>query len=169
MMNLVYIALAALVPMIVGFIYYNPKTLGTAWMNAAGMTEEKIKSGNMGVIFGVSFLFSFMLAFVLQPMVIHQFGVMSTLLNEQGFGDSNSAIGIYYNDFMTKYGQNFRTFKHGMLHGFILTLFFVMPVMGVNALFERKSFKYIFINVGFWAISLMLMGGILCQFIKFPD
>ena len=106
-----------------------------------------------------------MLAFVLQTMVIHQYNVMSTLVDEPGFNDPNSAMGTYYTDFMTKYGQNFRTFKHGMLHGFILSLFFVMPVMGVNALFERKSFKYIFINVGFWAISLMLMGGIICQFI----
>lgn len=169
MMNLVYIALAALVPMIIGFIYYNPKTLGTAWMNAAGMTEEKMKGANMGVIFGVSLLFSFMLAFVLQPIVIHQFGVMSTLLMEPDFGDSTSATGIFYNDFMAKYGNNYRTFKHGVFHGFIFALFVVMPILGTNALFERKSFKYIAINVGYWAITLMLMGGILCQFIKFPD
>jgi len=39
----------------------------------------------------------------------------------------------------------------------------VLPVMGVNALFERKGFKYIAINVGFWTVSLALMGGIICQ------
>lgn len=169
MMNLAYIALAALVPMIIGFIYYNPKTLGTAWMNASGMTEEKMKGANMGVIFGVSLLLSFMLAFFLQPLVIHQFSIMSVLINEPGFNDPTSATGVYYNDFIAKYGNNFRTFKHGMLHGFIASLFFVLPVLGINALFERKGFKYIAINVGYWAITLMLMGGILCQFIKFPD
>jgi len=31
---------AALSTFVVGFVYYHPKVLGTAWMNAEGLTEE---------------------------------------------------------------------------------------------------------------------------------
>ncbi|MFN8337892.1 MAG: DUF1761 family protein [Saprospiraceae bacterium] len=34
-------------------------------------------------------------------------------------------------------------------------------MMAVNALFERKSWKYIFLNVGYWGICAMLMGGVI--------
>lgn len=44
------IPIAALIPMITGFIWYNPKVMGTIWMQAAEMTDEKIKSGNMILI-----------------------------------------------------------------------------------------------------------------------
>jgi hypothetical protein len=48
------------------------------------------------------------------------------------------------------------------LHGAIGALFFVLPVLGINALFERKGWKYILINVGYWVLTLAIMGAILC-------
>ena len=51
--NFIAVLVAAIVPMIMGFIWYNPKTLGTAWMKAAEVTEEKMKGANMAVIFRV--------------------------------------------------------------------------------------------------------------------
>ena len=57
MPNLAIIALAALIPLVVGFIWYHPKILGTAWMNAAGLTEEKLKGANMALIFFLVFIF----------------------------------------------------------------------------------------------------------------
>lgn len=77
--NFIIVLIAALVPMIIGFIYYNPKTLGAAWMKAAEVSEEKMKGANMLVIFGVSLLLSFLLAFELQFLAIHQFSVYSML------------------------------------------------------------------------------------------
>lgn len=53
--NWMAILVAAFIPTVIGFIWYNPKVLGNAWMQAAGMTEEKMKGANMPVIFGVSF------------------------------------------------------------------------------------------------------------------
>ena len=56
--NFVAVLVAALVPIIMGFIWYNPKTLGAAWMKAADMTEEKMKGANMAMVFGLAFVFS---------------------------------------------------------------------------------------------------------------
>ena len=42
MFNIPVVLGAALIPTIVGFIWYNPKVMGEAWMKAAEMTEEMI-------------------------------------------------------------------------------------------------------------------------------
>jgi Protein of unknown function (DUF1761) len=158
------IPIAALVPLIIGFIWYNPKVCGTAWMNAAGLTEEKMKGANMGLVFFLTYLFSCLLACSMLSLTIHQMGVQSALMNEEGFGKEGSEIMIYISDFLAKYGSNFRTFKHGALHGTIAGIFIAFPILAINALFERKGWKYIWINAGYWIISMLLMGGIVCQF-----
>ena len=133
-------------------------------MDASGMTEAKMKSGNMSVIFGVSLLLSFLLAISLMPITIHQMGVFSTLANPDTMADPiNSEGAKYFKDFMSKYGSNFRTFKHGLFHGISAGLLFVLPVMGITAIQERKGFKYIAINCGYWILCLGIMGGIICQ------
>ena len=162
--NFLIVLLAALVPLVIGFIWYNPKVFGTVWMKAAGITEDKMKGANMVLIFGVSFLLSFFLAFAIQFMVIHQWSIFSILANEPGIADPTSEVGMMVKNFMEKYGTNFRTFKHGVLHGVIAGITIALPVLGINALFERKGFKYIAVNVGYWIVTMAIMGGILCQF-----
>ena len=162
--NFLILLLAALVPMIMGFIWYNPKVLGTAWMNASGVTQDKMKGANMGVIFGVSFVLSFFLAFGLQFIVIHQWGAQSSLMIDKSFMDPSSELGSYFANYMTKYGHTFHTFKHGALHGTMTGILIALPILGTNTLFERKGFKYIMINVGYWTITMALMGGIICAY-----
>ncbi len=163
--NLLVIALAAIVPMVTGFIWYNPKVMGAAWMREAGLTEDQLKGGNMGMIFGLSYVFSFLLALGISSIVVHQYHVQSILMNEPGITEQGSDINLYFMDFLSKYGENFRTFKHGVLHGFIASVLVVLPILATNAMFERKSFKYIWINTGYWAITISLMGGVLCQWL----
>lgn len=56
-MNWIAIAVSALLPLVVGAIWYNPKVLGKAWMQASGVTEEQVQTGNMLVIFGLTYVF----------------------------------------------------------------------------------------------------------------
>ena len=164
-MNILILLAAALIPMILGFIWYNPKVFGNAWMKASNVTEEKIKSSNMALVLIVTFVFSFLLAFILQTIVIHQFSLLGILANEPGIMDPTSENGKWLVDFMAKHGNNFRTFKHGALHGTMAGLLIALPIVGTNALLERRGFKYIAINAGYWTICLALMGGTLCAFV----
>lgn len=41
------IPVVALLPLVIGSIWYNPKVLGKAWMQAADISEERASSGNM--------------------------------------------------------------------------------------------------------------------------
>ncbi len=162
--KILVVALAALVPMFVGFFWYGPLLFQKAWMQTVGFTEDSMKGANMLLIFGLSYVFSFLVAFFLQSIVIHQMGIYSVLISEPGFAEGTGEAYTVYQDFMASYGSHFRSFKHGALHGVLISLFFVLPVLGTNALFERKGFKYIAINVGYWTVSLALMGGIVCQY-----
>ncbi|MFI0429699.1 DUF1761 domain-containing protein [Mariniflexile sp. HMF6888] len=154
--NIFAILVAAISALVIGFIWYNPKVFGTAWMQAADMTEEKMKGANMVKIFGLALLFAFLLATALPGIVIHQMGALSLV-----GGDSVNALPSY-EAFMLDYSEAFRTFKHGVLHGVIVGVFIALPILGTNALFERKSAKYILINAGYWIVTLGIMGGIIC-------
>lgn len=163
-LNFVVVFLTALVPILTGFLWYNPKTFGNIWMQAAGVTPEQGKKMNMPLVFGLTYVLGIMMTMILHSMVIHQTHIYSVLLNTEGFGQEGSAVMNYIEEFMGKYGDNYRTFKHGALHGTLVGIFLVMPVIAVNALFEMKGFKYIAVNAGFWILNLMIMGGIICAY-----
>ncbi len=157
-------ALAALVPMILGFIWYHPKVLGNVWMNASGLKAEDLKGSNMPLILGLCLVFSYILAAGVHFTVIHQSHVFSILVDEPGFKNQSGEAWNIFETFMGKYGANFRTFKHGLFHGVLDGFLFALPIIAINALFERKGFKYIAVNTGYWIVTIGLMGGIICQF-----
>ncbi|MFT5166163.1 MAG: UDP-N-acetylmuramyl pentapeptide phosphotransferase/UDP-N-acetylglucosamine-1-phosphate transferase [Saprospiraceae bacterium] len=138
--NWLSLVLATLVPTVVGFIYYHTALFGKAWMASIGMTEEKARSGNMPVMMGVSLVMSFLIAFFLL-----------------GF---NNGLGQE---------AEFDTFKHGATHGVIISLFFVIPIMITNGLFEQRSWKNMLINAGYWIITLAIMGAIVDGMNHFPN
>ncbi|SDQ78547.1 Protein of unknown function [Chryseobacterium soldanellicola] len=150
------ILVAALVPLIMGFIWYNPKVFGIVWMKEAGLTEEKMQGGNMGFVFVFAFILSLFVAFFLQMVTIHQYGAMGMM-----GGDEMNAKPSYF-AFMKDYGMAYRSFGHGALHSFIMGIFFVFPLTAINAMFERKSWKYTFINTAYWTLTITIMGGIVC-------
>lgn len=165
-MNFPAVIVATLIPIVIGFVWYNPKIgFGKAWMSASGMTEEKARGANMFLVFGLTILFSFMVAVIMNVLVIHQLHFGSILKFQADSADPNSESSILLKNLMEKYGHDHRTFKHGAFHATIASLFIVLPVFGINALFERRSFKYVAINVGYWVLSFALMGGVISQWV----
>jgi hypothetical protein len=161
--NFLVIFLASLVPLALGNIWYNPKVFGNIWMSESGIKMDDSQKVSMLRTFGLTFVFGFFIAFGLQFAVIHQFGMQSMLMNHDGSIDSVNGGTAIFASAMEKYGMAYRTFKHGALHGFMVGLLSAIPFLGVPALFERKSNKYILIHGGFWIVCLMIMGGIICQ------
>lgn len=158
--NPIALFLSALITLVVGFVWYHPKVFGTIWMRENNLTEEQLRTGNMLKIFGLTYVFSLMITMTLMSLTIHQSGAIGMVGGPPLVESAKPSFAA----FMADYGTAYRTFKHGALHGFISGLFFALPVVGINALFERKSWKYILIHAGFWTVSLTLMGGIICGF-----
>jgi len=158
---LVYV-LAALIPTIIGLIYYHPKVMGGIWMNASGMTEEKIQSGNMPLIFGLSFVLAFLLSWSMTYVVVHQSHFDSLFMD---FPEAKAAVTELLDGKFEGWKNNYRTFGHGALHGGMMSIVFGLPILATNAMFERKGFKYIWVNGLYWFITITLMGGFICQFL----
>lgn len=158
LINFPAILVAALSSFVVGYVWYNPKVFGTIWMNEIGMTDEKAKQGNMAKIFGLTFIFAFLLAFIMPTFVIHQFGALGMVGGPSEVGKALPS----YAAFMADYGSVFRSYKHGALHGAMIGLFVALPVIATNCLFEQKSFKYAAITSGYWIVVMTIMGAIIC-------
>lgn len=72
--NWIAILLAALSALVIGFIWYNPRVFGAVWMKEIGMTEEQLKGSNMFKMLAGTFVYAFLISFILQFLVIHQMG-----------------------------------------------------------------------------------------------
>jgi hypothetical protein len=89
-------------------------------------------------------------------IVIHQMGALGMV-----GGDPSKALPSY-TAFLADYGDAFRTFKHGALHGCMSGLFIALPIVAINGLFEQKSWRYIAVTAGYWITILTVMGAIIC-------
>lgn len=130
-MNILAQVLAAASALLVGFLWYHPKTFGNAWMRGVGMTEEKMASGNMALRYGLAFA----LAFLFSLFVAY-------------FGSSHEE-------------KVLTRFQHLTFHGGQLALVMAMPILVIISLFEKLDFKTIAINVGYWIVTLTAMGAII--------
>jgi hypothetical protein len=160
-MNWIAVFVSALATLVVGFIWYNPKVFGTAWMKETGLTEEDLAKGNMLKIFGLTYIFSLMIVIIESSLTIHQSGALGMIGGPMKINEALPS----FNAFMTDYGTAYRTFKHGALHGFVSGLFFAFPMIAINGLFERKSWKYIWIHAGYWIVTLTIIGSLICGWV----
>ena len=156
--NFLALLLAAISTLAVGFIWYHPKVFGTIWMKESGVTEETMKSSNMIALFAMSILYAFLISFILHFLVIHQTGAIAATVAIKNVDPS------VLKNYLDAYGDTYRTYKHGALHGFMTGIFFALPIIGVNALYERKSWKYVLIAGGYWVVACTVMGAIICGF-----
>ena len=157
--NFLAVLVAAFTPLFIGFIWYSDQVFGTIWMREAGLVKDDMKKGSMIKILGLTFIFSFLISFFMQFIVIHQNGAISAAMDIKNVDSS------VLENYLNAYGNTYRTFKHGALHGLLASIFFAIPVVTINALFERKSWKYIAIHAGYWIITLMVVGAIICGWV----
>jgi hypothetical protein len=61
-LNWLAVLAAGISAFVVGGIWYSPTLLGNVWMKENRFTEESIKNGNKGKIFGLTFLLSLVMA-----------------------------------------------------------------------------------------------------------
>lgn len=95
---------AALASFILGAIWYSTPIFGKIWQKELGFTDEYLKQGNMGVIFGISFIM--MLLMALGLAIIFSFigsenlcwlkGLLWGLLFGALFAGTSSAINYLY-------------------------------------------------------------------------
>ena len=163
--NFIVVIASGLIPLVVGFIWYNNKFgFGLLWLRESGLTIEDTQKGNILKTMSIALLLGIFIASSMMVWTIHQMGVQSLLMiDETALKNPNSEVSLLMKSIFDKYSRSFRTFKHGAFHGMLGALLFALPVIGVIAVFERKSWKYIALHTGYWVVTLILMGGVICQ------
>lgn len=128
--NYLGIALAGVTSMIVGFLWYSPTFFGRPWMKLMGYTEAGLKKAQkeMGNLYGISFVGSLLMAFVLSH-------VMTLSMN------------FYHTS----------KFSTGLNTAFWMWIGFVMPVQMTTTIFGDKKWPLFAINTGYQLASLLGM------------
>ena len=62
--NYLAVLAAAVATFALGGLWYSPALFGKAWQREAGVTEDKMKSANMPLIFGLTFVLALIAAWV---------------------------------------------------------------------------------------------------------
>jgi hypothetical protein len=135
--NWIAVAVTALVPMIIGFVYYHPQVLGGPWMRANGFTLESIGNGPKPVLYLAALVLSFLLS-------------MFVCVNVTGPGQD-----------VAPDGHSYVTFGHGAVHGVMISILLVLPILGTMSVFEKRGWSWVFVNLGYWMVTLVVMAGIL--------
>ena len=86
--SLLAVVLSAISSFIIGGLWYSPALFGKAWMAASGMTEEKIKEGNMGKTYGLAWFFTLIISV--------NFGIF---FNDPTINGSNGALYGFFTGF----------------------------------------------------------------------
>ena len=73
--NWIAVLLCAVSSLALGGLWYSPALFAKRWQAAAGLSDERARSGNMGVIFGGAFVLSFIAAAVFAMFLGRQMGV----------------------------------------------------------------------------------------------
>ena len=133
--NFIAVLVAAIVMMVLGFVWYSQFAFGKMWMGEAGtnaksMADKKKMKQNM--TFGIMFIATLVMAYVLAHIV--------------------------------SYTQA-KTVLEGAQAGFWVWLGFVAPTMLSAVLFSGKSVKLYIIDTAHVLVGLLVMGAILAVWV----
>jgi hypothetical protein len=132
--NYLAVLVAAIISMVLGFLWYGP-IFGKKWialMNFTPASMEAAKAKGMAKSYALMVLGSLLMAYILSHNLV--FG--SSYLGTEGV-------------------------VAGLNVGFWNWLGFVVPVTMGSVLWEGKSWKLWWLNVGYYLVSMLLMGIIL--------
>ncbi len=68
-------------------------------------------------------------------------------------------------EFLAVYGRKHRHFGHGVFHGVINAFVFALPFIGIHALLDNKTMKYVIHHFSYWLITSAVISGCISEFV----
>lgn len=160
-MNLNYLAffLISFVPLIVGLYWYHPKSVIGKWSGESFKNPLELSIPKIAILF----LLSFTLVYGYINLIIHQMGFYELFFTDIMLGSKEAEIVV--KEFLGKYGDKHRHFGHGVFHGAINAFMFALPFIGIHAILENKSKRYVIHHFSYWLVTSILMGGLISEFV----
>ena len=130
--NLLAVLVAALIPMIIGSLWYGP-LFGKHWMRLVDKTEEELRAGfNPMKSYGVTFVMALIMSYVLAHILI-------------AWDDAYGVAGLWA----------------GMQGAFWIWLGFVLTIGWQAVAFEDKKMGLYWLNMLYNLVTLLAMGALL--------
>ncbi len=133
--NWLAVLVAGISSFVVGGIWYSPGLFGKAWMKDNNFTEEAIKKGNKGKIFGFTLIFSLLMAANLAMFLVDKPNCPADCIMKVDL-------------------------SWGAAAGFLAGIW-TFCAIAIHSLFELKPWRVILINGFYSLVSLTLMGAII--------
>ena len=133
--NILAVLAATIVSFMAGGVWYG--ALSKAWMEASGMSAERIAASHQGRRIPTAFLIAFFGQLVMAV-------VLSTLIGPIWAGRV--------------------TLWTGMATGIVMWLGFVVKTLATNHAFQEQPFKLTAIDGGHWLLVLLLQGAVIGAF-----
>ena len=162
--NWLILPMVAIIPIILGMIWYNPKVMGT---KLAQINDQPISSISSNFTIGriaLVYLLSVFFAYVLMLNSVHQVAIFQLFFMDSEVAKAGSEYQAFIDNFMENYGHRHRSFGHGLLHGAEAAFFYGLGTLGLTTLLTGGSLKKIWIHLGFIVICGSLMAGFICAF-----
>lgn len=134
--NWLAVLVAGISSFVLGGVWYSPALFGKAWMSENRLTVQDVQQGNKGKIFGLSFIFSLIMA-----ANLGMFLADSPAHCPAGCAQRTDIV-------------------WGTIAG-LLAGVWAFSAIAIVGLFEHKTARYIFINGGYIMVALGLMGAII--------
>jgi len=134
--NWLAVLAAGLSSFIVGGIWYSPLLFGRAWMKGNGLTEDDVRNGQKGKIFGWTLIFSLLMAANLAMFLAPSPADCSS--------ECVPKVNISW----------------GATAGFLAGIW-TFCAIAIHSLFEQKNWRVILINGFYSVLALTLMGAII--------
>jgi len=128
------VLVAAIVQMFLGWLWYGP-LFGKSWSAMMGFTPEKMQEAQakgMGKSYTIMTVGALLMSWILAHAI------------------------VFASTYLMFYGA-----LAGITVGFLNWLGFIAPVTLSSVLWEGKSWKFWFLNAGYYLVGLCLMGAIL--------
>ena len=135
--NLIAVLAAAVLTMILGYIWFGP-LFGRKWMRLMGFDMETMKAGNRGGAMAKMYIIMFIGALLTAFVLAHELVFASAYMNIGGL-------------------------DAGVMAGFWSWLGFGAPITVNYTLTTDKSWKLWLINGGYYLVSFVMMGIVLAM------
>lgn len=130
--NWVAVIVAIIASQVIGFAWYSEALFGKPWRKFSGISNNKPSNEQMMKMTGLGILTAFFMAFVLSYAVVFA----GSYLGERGF-------------------------TLGLMTGFWNWLGFMFPILLGAYVYEKKPMKLVWINGGYWLLTVLVMGVII--------
>ena len=128
-LNIWELLVAPLSTFIVGFFWYGKPLFGNVWQRLAHLSDEDIHKSNMFLIFGLSYLLNFIIAFFLSAFIEIAMMLGSSALMA-GIFASILCIGFVATSFGINYLFSRKSFKLYLVDaGYLVVSFFIMGLI----------------------------------------